>query len=194
MHYSCWGQEDGGEEMRIEMNGGVLWGRPRPGRGCSAIDGWMDNPSGRTMALGLTQPLTEMSTRNTSWGLRRPVRRADNLTTFVCRLSWNLGASTSWNPQGLSRPVMGLLYLYLYSFLPCHQTEASVQLHVPGRFTIGERASGWRCRGHWMGTIAGLGALEKEKKPLPLPRTEPRVLRRQSRSLVAIATMLSPLI
>jgi hypothetical protein len=25
------------------------------------------NPSGRTMALGLTQPLTEMSTRNISW-------------------------------------------------------------------------------------------------------------------------------
>jgi hypothetical protein len=30
----------------------------------------------------------------------------------MCRLSWNLGASTSWNPQGLSRPVMGLLYLF----------------------------------------------------------------------------------
>jgi hypothetical protein len=41
----------------------------------------------------------------------RPVRMADNLTTFMCRLSRNLGASTSWNPQGLSRPVMGLLYL-----------------------------------------------------------------------------------
>jgi hypothetical protein len=26
------------------------------------------NPSGRTMTLGLTQTLTEMSTRNTSWG------------------------------------------------------------------------------------------------------------------------------
>ena len=26
------------------------------------------NPSGRTMALGLTRPLTEMSTRNISWG------------------------------------------------------------------------------------------------------------------------------
>jgi hypothetical protein len=39
------------------------------------------------------------------------VCRADNLTTFMCRLSWNLGASTSWNPQGLSRPIMGLLYL-----------------------------------------------------------------------------------
>jgi len=40
---------------------------------------------------------------------------ADNLTTFMCRLSWNLGVSTSWNPQGLSRLVMGLLYLYLWS-------------------------------------------------------------------------------
>jgi hypothetical protein len=27
------------------------------------------NPSGRTMALGLTQPLTEMCTRNISWGV-----------------------------------------------------------------------------------------------------------------------------
>jgi len=57
-------------------------------------------------------PSTKMSTRNISWGWRRPVCRADNLTTFMCRLSWNLGASTSWNHQGLSRPVMGLLYLY----------------------------------------------------------------------------------
>jgi len=32
----------------------------------------------------------------------------------MCRLSWNLGSWTSWNPQGLSRPVMELLYLYLY--------------------------------------------------------------------------------
>jgi hypothetical protein len=65
------------------------------------------------MALGSTQPLTEMSTRNISLVVKRPVRRADNLATFMCRLSSNLGASTSWNPQGLPRPVMGLLYLYL---------------------------------------------------------------------------------
>ena len=44
------------------------------------------------MALELTQLLTEMSTGNISrveggGGLRRPVRRADNLTTFMCRLS-----------------------------------------------------------------------------------------------------------
>jgi hypothetical protein len=28
----------------------------------------LHNTSGRTMTLGLTQPLTEMSTRNISWG------------------------------------------------------------------------------------------------------------------------------
>jgi len=32
----------------------------------------------------------------------------------MCLLSWNLGASTSWNSQGLSRPVMGLLYPFYY--------------------------------------------------------------------------------
>jgi len=42
------------------------------------------------------------------------VRTADNLTTFMCRLSWNVGASTSWNPQGLSRPLMVLLYLHFF--------------------------------------------------------------------------------
>jgi hypothetical protein len=39
----------------------------------------------------------------------------------MCRLSRNLGASTSWNPVGLSRPVMGLLYLFFY--LSLKQTE-----------------------------------------------------------------------
>jgi hypothetical protein len=28
------------------------------------------NPSGRTMALGSTQSVTEMSTRDTSWGVK----------------------------------------------------------------------------------------------------------------------------
>jgi hypothetical protein len=40
------------------------------------------------------------------------VRRAGNLTTIMCGLCGNLGASTSWSPKGLSRPVQGLLYLY----------------------------------------------------------------------------------
>jgi hypothetical protein len=51
------------------------------------------------------------------------VHRADNLVTFMCRMSSNLGASTSWNPNGLSRPVMGLLYLYkqaVYNAVACN--------------------------------------------------------------------------
>jgi hypothetical protein len=71
--------------------------------GITGIFHW-HNPSRCNMALGLIQPLIEMSTRNISWGQKRPVLRAD-VTTFMCQLSWNLGASTSWNPQGLSRPV-----------------------------------------------------------------------------------------
>jgi len=44
-------------------------------------------------------------------GLRRPLHRADNLATFMCRLSWIMGSSNSCNPQGLSILVQGLLYL-----------------------------------------------------------------------------------
>jgi hypothetical protein len=58
------------------------------------------------MALGLTQPLTEMSTRNVSWGLRRPVRTAEYLATI-----WE--PQLLWNRQGLSRPVMELLACYV---------------------------------------------------------------------------------
>ena len=33
------------------------------------------------------------------------MRGADNLAIIMCRLSGNLKASTSWKPQGFSRPV-----------------------------------------------------------------------------------------
>jgi hypothetical protein len=42
----------------------------------------LPNPSSRTMALGSTQPLTEMSTRNFPGGKKRPARRVDNLTAI----------------------------------------------------------------------------------------------------------------
>jgi hypothetical protein len=42
----------------------------------------LPNPSRRTMALGSTQPLTEMSTRNLPGGKKRPERRADNLNAI----------------------------------------------------------------------------------------------------------------
>jgi len=38
--------------------------------------------------------------RNISWG-DKPVRIADNLITFMYRLSRNLGNSASWNSHGL---------------------------------------------------------------------------------------------
>jgi hypothetical protein len=41
----------------------------------------LPNYSSRTMALGATQPLTEMSTRNLRGGKKWPVRRTDNLAT-----------------------------------------------------------------------------------------------------------------
>jgi hypothetical protein len=61
------------------------------------------------MALGLTQPVTEMSTRNISYRVKPT--GAENHNNFMCRLSWYLGASTSWIPQGLSWPVQAVLYL-----------------------------------------------------------------------------------
>jgi len=38
----------------------------------------------------------------------RLLHKADNRMTFMCRLSRNLGASTSWNPQCLVIPVTGI--------------------------------------------------------------------------------------
>jgi hypothetical protein len=40
----------------------------------------LPNPSNRSMDLGLTQPLTEMSTTNLPWGEGWPAHKADNLT------------------------------------------------------------------------------------------------------------------
>ena len=62
------------------------------------------NPFCRTMGLGSTQPLTELSTRRISCALL-PYH-------FPVPLSWNVGTLTPWNPLGHSRLVTGLLYLY----------------------------------------------------------------------------------
>jgi hypothetical protein len=42
----------------------------------------LPSPSSRTMAVGLTQSLIEMSTRNLPGGKKRPARRADNLAAI----------------------------------------------------------------------------------------------------------------
>jgi hypothetical protein len=56
------------------------------------------------VALGSTQSVTEMSTTNISWRVE-----AAGLTTLPPSR-----ASTSWNPKGLCRPVMRLLYLLVF--------------------------------------------------------------------------------
>jgi hypothetical protein len=71
--------------------------------------------TGRAMALGLTEPLTEMSTRNISWaGLGGWCVGLTTFTAFISRLPCNLGTSTPWNPRCMSRPLQGLLYLCFY--------------------------------------------------------------------------------
>jgi hypothetical protein len=64
-------------------------------------------PYGCSMALWLTQPLTEISTRGISCGKRQLVCRADILATLGAVCLEILGASNSWSPNGLSMSVMG---------------------------------------------------------------------------------------
>jgi hypothetical protein len=63
------------------------------------------NPSGLTMALKSTKLLTQMNTRNISWRVKAAGSWGWQPYHLHLLLSWNLGASTSWNPQGLSRSV-----------------------------------------------------------------------------------------
>jgi hypothetical protein len=65
------------------------------------------------MALGSTQPLTEMSTRNLPGGKKRPARRADNLADIYApkvKTCGSLNLSPHYGPPLL---VQGKLYLYL---------------------------------------------------------------------------------
>jgi hypothetical protein len=52
----------------------------------------LPNSSSRIMALGSTQPLTEMSTRNFPGGKGRPARKAAALSPSVSRLSRKRGS------------------------------------------------------------------------------------------------------
>jgi hypothetical protein len=61
----------------------------------------LPNPSSRTMALGSTQPLTEMSTRKLHGGKGSRRVGLRTLTLSVTRMSENVGPSTSHRPKGL---------------------------------------------------------------------------------------------
>jgi hypothetical protein len=57
----------------------------------------LPNSSSRTMALGSTQPLTQMSARNMPGGKGRPARKADNLTAICEPIVYKM-----WEPQHLT--------------------------------------------------------------------------------------------
>jgi hypothetical protein len=61
----------------------------------------------------------------------RPVRGFDNVTTFTCRLSWNLGASFTWNNMGLFRHVMKLLCFTFNLDLVKMSREVPPFPHIP---------------------------------------------------------------
>jgi hypothetical protein len=69
------------------------------------------------MAPGLTQPLTEMSTRNLPGGKARIAHKPDNLTASVSQVSRKHGSLDVSQPYGPPQPVTGIA-LYLYHALP----------------------------------------------------------------------------
>jgi hypothetical protein len=79
----------------------------------------IDNPPGCIMTLGSTQPHTEMSARNISWGVKAtPVHRTDILTTFVSVVLKSGSLSlleTSWPVPSLYRDCLTFKYLITYS-------------------------------------------------------------------------------
>jgi hypothetical protein len=55
------------------------------------------NPSSHTLALGSTQPLTEMSTRNLPGEKGLPARKADNITAICQAIVYKM-----WEPRPLT--------------------------------------------------------------------------------------------
>ena len=102
--------------------------------GVIGIFHWL-KPSGRTMALGLTQPVIEMSTTNISCVVKAAGVWGWQPYPFMCRLSLNLGASTSWQTQGLFRAVMGLPYLYIYIYKGTRAISTTWRRELPSNFS-----------------------------------------------------------
>ena len=70
-------------------------------------------------------------------GQRRPVCRANNLTTFMCRMSRNMGVSPYWNPQGLSRDYFTFFILVL------SQKERMKELFKMLHYSVGITMAGF---------------------------------------------------
>jgi hypothetical protein len=101
------------------------------------------NPSGCTMVLGSTQPLTEMSTRNISWGV-------------------NAAGALGWQPYHLHVPTV-LKSGSLDLLEPLGPVQACNGIAF--FFSPAEHKAGWSAEPVWM--------LQRRENCLPLLRIEP---------------------
>jgi hypothetical protein len=79
--------------------------------------------SRRTMALGLTHPLTKPCTRKFSWGLGRSRRVRMTSPQSVSRLSRQCGILNISQPYGLKRRVRAIDVLYVYHVRTSEETH-----------------------------------------------------------------------
>jgi hypothetical protein len=82
-------------------------GRSRVRFSMRSLDFSIDKPSSRTVALGSTQSVTEISTKNLPGSKGRSARKADKFTAMCEQCLENVGASTSHNPMGLNGLLQG---------------------------------------------------------------------------------------
>jgi len=71
------------------------------------------NPSGCTMALGSSQPLTEISARNIVWESKQPMRRANKLKPRHVPIVLKYGSFNPLKPSGLVQTCNGIALPYL---------------------------------------------------------------------------------
>jgi len=81
---------------------------------CATENFHWPNASGRTVALVSTQHLTEMFTRNVSWGYTWPMHKADKIITIMCQLSGNLDPQITGNLRAFSDRFRGLFNIYIF--------------------------------------------------------------------------------
>ena len=107
---------------------------------CQWIFHWHKNTSDRTMALGSTQPLTEMSTSGISWGWRRPVRKADNLppscavVTKCGNLNFLEPSGPFWASNGIALPLGTAVAQWLRCCATNWKVAGSIPAGVSGFF------------------------------------------------------------
>jgi hypothetical protein len=94
----------------------------------------LPNPYSRIVALGSTQPLTEMSTRNFPGGKGRLVHKADNFTAICEPTVWKTWEpwrlTTLWAPTACYRNNFTFTFFLFPSVLPIHLLHIFFSLSV----------------------------------------------------------------